>query len=146
MNGIQFRVAKSGSKLVKIPGETSHNIRAGVNPCLHNEYLGSPYSGDLNAAKATPKTAMVGGVRFHRSKNGNMYRSGIIKATRYGPPPYDPGAGAWHPNNANILSISRAGAIKKINEPCSAFSTTGNPVLSRPQDALFSEGVRLGGC
>ncbi|TVY85446.1 Zinc finger CCCH domain-containing protein [Lachnellula suecica] len=77
VQGIQFRVAKHGSKLVKVPG-------------------------DLNAAKSTPKTALVGGVRFYRSKNGNLYRSGIIKAHR------------------------RSGVVKKINEPCKAFTTTGS--------------------
>jgi hypothetical protein len=40
----------------------------------------------MNAAKATPKTATIGGVRFYRSKNGNMYRSAIIKAYRYDNP------------------------------------------------------------
>jgi hypothetical protein len=38
---------------------------------------------DDNTAKATPKTATVGGVKFYRSKNGNLYRSGIVKAQRY---------------------------------------------------------------
>ena len=27
--------------------------------------------------------ALVGGVKFHRSKNGNMYRQAIVKAHRY---------------------------------------------------------------
>jgi hypothetical protein len=40
-------------------------------------------AGDDNAAKSTPKTAAVGGVMFYRSKNGNLYRSGIVKAHRY---------------------------------------------------------------
>jgi hypothetical protein len=39
--------------------------------------------GDENAAKSTPKTATIGGVMFYRSKNGNLYRSGIVKAHRY---------------------------------------------------------------
>ncbi|PMD39050.1 hypothetical protein L207DRAFT_461767 [Hyaloscypha variabilis F] len=77
VNGIRFRVVQGGSKLVKVPG-------------------------DLNAAKSTPKSAMVGGVRFYRSKSGNMYRSGIIKAYR------------------------RTGVVKKINEPCKIFTTTGS--------------------
>jgi hypothetical protein len=40
-------------------------------------------SGDENAAQSTPKTASIGGVMFYRSKNGNLYRSGIVKAHRY---------------------------------------------------------------
>jgi hypothetical protein len=39
--------------------------------------------GDEDSAKATPKSANVGGVTFYRSKNGNLYRSGIVKAHRY---------------------------------------------------------------
>jgi len=77
VQGIRFRVSRNGSKLVKVPG-------------------------DLNAAKSTPKTALVGGVRFYRSKSGNMYRSGIIKAHR------------------------RTAVVKKINEPCKIFTTTGS--------------------
>jgi len=77
VNGIRFRVAQNGSKLVKVPG-------------------------DLNAAKSTPKSALIGGVRFHRSKSGNMYRAGIIKAHR------------------------RTGVVKRINEPCKTFTTTGS--------------------
>jgi len=80
VNGIYFRVAQNGSKLVKVPG-------------------------DLNAAKSTPKSALIGGVRFHRSKSGNMYRAGIIKAHR------------------------RTGVVKKIDEPCKMFTTTGNPFI-----------------
>lgn len=77
VQGIRFRVTKNGSKLTKVEG-------------------------DFNAARSTPKTALVGGVRFYRTKNGNMYRSGIIKAHR----------------NTRV--------VKKINEPCKAFSTTGS--------------------
>ncbi|OBT63590.1 hypothetical protein VE03_07317 [Pseudogymnoascus sp. 23342-1-I1] len=76
VQGIRFRVMKDGSKLAKVPG-------------------------DENAAKLTPKSATVGGVRFYRSKNGNLYRSGIVKAQR------------------------QPAAIKKIDEPCRLFSTTG---------------------
>ncbi|KAF7868475.1 hypothetical protein EAF04_005006 [Stromatinia cepivora] len=75
VNGIRFMVTKNGSKLVKA-------------------------SGDLTSANATPKTALIGGVKFYRSKNGNMYREGIIKATR------------------------KHGVVK-INEPCKSFTTTG---------------------
>ncbi|ESZ93096.1 hypothetical protein SBOR_6526 [Sclerotinia borealis F-4128] len=68
VSGIRFMVTKNGSKLVKA-------------------------SDVLTSANATPKTALIGGVKFYRSKNGNMYREGIIKATR-------------------------KHAVIKINEPC----------------------------
>lgn len=74
IQGIKFRVTKDGSKLAKIPGE---KIKWHFQAIIGRS---SSYTGDLNAAKSTPKTAMVGGVRFYRTKNGNMYRSGIVKA------------------------------------------------------------------
>ncbi|KAK4127080.1 hypothetical protein N657DRAFT_661330 [Parathielavia appendiculata] len=77
VQGVRFIVAKNGSKLVKVPG-------------------------DGNTAKATPKMAVIGGVKFYRSKNGNLYRHGIVKAHR------------------------QSGAVKKVNVPCKQFSMTGN--------------------
>ncbi|KAK0723980.1 hypothetical protein B0T21DRAFT_372935 [Apiosordaria backusii] len=75
VDGIQFTVTKQGSKLVKVPG-------------------------DGNSAKATPRMAVVGGVKFYRSKNGNLYRHGIVKAQQ------------------------QSGAVKKLNVPCKQFSMT----------------------
>lgn len=75
IQGIRFRVTQRGSKLVKVPG-------------------------DINPASATPKITFVGGVKFHRSKNGNLYRDGILKA-------------------------QRQTGIKKVNEPCRTFASTG---------------------
>ncbi|KEZ44317.1 hypothetical protein SAPIO_CDS3284 [Scedosporium apiospermum] len=76
IEGIRFRVSKDGGKLVKVPG-------------------------DINPPSATPKTAVVGGVKFFRSKTGNLYRDGIVKAHR------------------------RSGKYK-VDTPCKTFSTTGN--------------------
>lgn len=76
IQGVKFYVSSNGSKLIKVPG-------------------------DVNAAKATPKTTLVAGVLFHRSKSGNMYRATVIRA------------------------LGRR-AIKKINEPCRVFNTTGS--------------------
>ena len=74
VQGIRFRVTKNGSKLAKVSGE---GFDQGYQ---HNERWSSLFTGDLSSAKSTPKTAVVGGVRFYRTKNGNMYRSGVIKA------------------------------------------------------------------
>lgn len=77
MEGIRFRVANNGSKLVKVPGAPQSSL-------LYAWFLAHILmSGDLNGPKATPKMALVGGVKFHRSKNGNMYRQAIVKAHRY---------------------------------------------------------------
>ncbi|PMD56548.1 uncharacterized protein K444DRAFT_567251 [Hyaloscypha bicolor E] len=101
VNGIRFRVVQGGSKLVKVPGEEGTQ-NASDTVGLGGSIMSLQYPGDLNAAKSTPKSALVGGVRFYRSKSGNMYRSGIIKAYR------------------------RTGVVKKINEPCKIFTTTGS--------------------
>ncbi|KAK3330813.1 hypothetical protein B0H66DRAFT_544950 [Apodospora peruviana] len=98
VQGIRFVVAKNGSKLVKVLGDTS-------------------------SANATPKTAVVGGVRFYRSKNGNLYRHGIIKAQRYV---------ARNPRVQSLTSVRRqSGAVKKLNVPCKIFSMTGNSIFSK---------------
>ncbi|KAG7125516.1 Zinc finger CCCH domain-containing protein like [Verticillium longisporum] len=76
IQGISFRVTCNGSKLVKV-------------------------AGDLHSASATPKVAVVGGVHFRRSKNGNLYRQGVIKL---------------HPH----------AGVKKVNVPCRMFSSTGS--------------------
>jgi hypothetical protein len=79
VHGIRFRVVKNGSKLLRMSGKGLVGC-SGIIGCLyfHNFDLR-----DDNGAKSTPKTATVGGVMFYRSKNGNLYRSGIVKAHRY---------------------------------------------------------------
>ncbi|XXG99209.1 hypothetical protein Hte_005545 [Hypoxylon texense] len=77
VDGIRFLVVQQGSKLVKAPD-------------------------DVNPPSATPKIATIGGVRFHRTKHGNLVRHGIVKAQRF------------------------AGGIKKVNEQCKTFSWTGS--------------------
>ncbi|KAL2159319.1 hypothetical protein VTH06DRAFT_2754 [Thermothelomyces fergusii] len=81
VQGVRFVVAKNGSKLVRVPGDGN------------------------NSAKATPKMAVIGGVKFYRSKNGNLYRHGVVKAQR------------------------QSGAVKKVNVPCKQFSMTGSCTL-----------------
>ncbi|KAL9086672.1 MAG: hypothetical protein Q9165_006991 [Trypethelium subeluteriae] len=54
VDNIRFRVSSDGSKLVRIDG----------NP---------------KTARSTPKQTRIGGVLFLRSKNGNLYRSGLVK-------------------------------------------------------------------
>nr|XP_036580644.1 uncharacterized protein CTRU02_09447 [Colletotrichum truncatum]KAF6788639.1 hypothetical protein CTRU02_09447 [Colletotrichum truncatum] len=76
IQGIRYRVAHNGSKLIKV-------------------------SGDLHPVNATPKVAFVGGVKFHRSKTGNLYRAGVLR------------------------SQQRRNGVTKVDVPCSMFSLTG---------------------
>jgi len=105
IQGIRFRVMKDGSKLVKVDG-------------------------DQNSAKMTPKSATIGGVRFYRSKNGNLYRSGIVKAQRYDLLQTTHDGSDSHRTQLMHCHTRRTGAIKKIEEPCRMFSTTGTSLLS----------------
>ncbi|RBQ70401.1 hypothetical protein VDGD_08699 [Verticillium dahliae] len=95
IQGISFRVTCNGSKLVKVAGTSSRTSPPHLGPtCSH-------LPGDLHSASATPKVAVVGGVQFRRSKNGNLYRQGVIKL---------------HPH----------AGVKKVNVPCRMFSSTGS--------------------
>ncbi|KAI5209152.1 hypothetical protein E4T39_00980 [Aureobasidium subglaciale] len=71
INNIRFRVAADGSKLIRIFGEHTW-----ANPLTHH----LTFLDDSNTDPgATPKTAKVAGVTFHRSKTGNLYRAGLVK-------------------------------------------------------------------
>ncbi|EWZ50971.1 hypothetical protein FOQG_08623 [Fusarium oxysporum f. sp. raphani 54005] len=77
IEGAQFRVMDGGKKLVKIPDA-------------------------LNSSSRTPKFATVAGVKFYRTKTGNLVANRFVNDQR------------------------RTGAVKKINQPCKIFSTTGS--------------------
>jgi len=113
VNGIRFVVAKNGGKLIKVPG-ASHPSMTGPANSYGETDVG-------NSAQATPKMALVGGVRFYRSKNGNLYRHGIVKAQRY---VSRMPAGVTLTRTLNRQS----GAVKKVNVPCKNFSLTGNSI------------------
>ncbi|KAK6717421.1 hypothetical protein SNK05_000616 [Fusarium graminearum] len=77
VQGVQFRVMDGGKKLVKIPDAPN------------------------SSSSRTPKTATVAGVRFYRTKTGNLVASRIVNDHR------------------------RSGVVKKIDQLCKIFSTTG---------------------
>ncbi|KAG5750805.1 hypothetical protein H9Q69_004509 [Fusarium xylarioides] len=77
IEGVQFRVMDGGKKLVKIPDA-------------------------LNSSSRTPKFATVAGVKFYRTKTGNLVANRFVNDQR------------------------RAGTVKKINQLCKIFSTTGS--------------------
>ncbi|CAK7214488.1 hypothetical protein SCUCBS95973_002163 [Sporothrix curviconia] len=85
VEGIPFVVAKNGSKLVKLPSDT-------------------------HSASSTPKTAIVGGVKFYRSKNGNLYRHGVVRAQQR----YVPRGHANRPNCRFIHDATKVAACKEF--------------------------------
>lgn len=74
MNGLRFQVLDGGSKLARIRSEIFHRFSKSPSS--------SRPLGATDSASITPKQASIGGVSFLRSKNGNLYRSGIVKAKR----------------------------------------------------------------
>jgi hypothetical protein len=118
VQGVRFVVAKNGSKLVKVPGAS--------RPCADASQGTHIVAGDGNSAKATPKMALVGGVKFYRSKNGNLYRHGIVKAQRY--VSRDLRTGQLTP----AFFGRQSGAMRKVDVPCKQFSMTGNSNFLRP--------------
>ncbi|KAI9171412.1 CCCH zinc finger protein [Paramyrothecium foliicola] len=79
IDGIVFKVMDGGKKLARSTSDT-------------------------NSASATPKVAVVAGVKFYRTKTGNLVANRIVQNQR------------------------RSGVIKKVGERCKTFSTTGAPV------------------
>ncbi|EHK24779.1 uncharacterized protein TRIVIDRAFT_178368 [Trichoderma virens Gv29-8] len=77
VNGIRFRVLDGGKKLVKAPD-------------------------DPTSAAMTPKLTVIAGVKFHRTKTGNLVAQRIVRDQR------------------------RSGAVKKLDQRCKIFSTTGS--------------------
>ncbi|KAM5355848.1 hypothetical protein ACJ41O_002494 [Fusarium nematophilum] len=95
IEGIQFRVVDGGKKLVKIPGAWMlQEPLDGRRPL--------PSSDAPHSSSRTPKSAVIAGVKFYRTKTGNLVANRIVNDQR------------------------RSGVVKKINEPCKIFSTTGN--------------------
>ncbi|MBE7181718.1 MAG: hypothetical protein INR71_11030, partial [Terriglobus roseus] len=95
VNGVQFRVADGGSKLIK---SSSH------------------------PAALVPKRASVGGVTFFRSKNGNLYRAGIVKPKQW----------VEGERGATAVLTSGRSKLKKSSERCATFSTTGISTFAPP--------------
>ncbi|KAK6199711.1 hypothetical protein LQW54_009965 [Pestalotiopsis sp. IQ-011] len=95
VEGIRFQITKQGSKLVRAPGKHMSP------PAPTSFVVCSVITDDKNPPSATPRIALIGGVKFYRTQSGNLVRHGIAKAQRL------------------------AHGIKKVDIPCRAFSWTG---------------------
>ncbi|KAL8669489.1 MAG: hypothetical protein Q9168_005923 [Polycauliona sp. 1 TL-2023] len=76
IDGLRFQVLKDGSKLVRIFGEGIYGESAlsGGQARL--------IIGPIDTSRPTPKRTNVQGVTFVRSKQGNLYRSGVVRASK----------------------------------------------------------------
>ncbi|WPG97981.1 CCCH zinc finger protein [Acrodontium crateriforme] len=75
VEGIRFQLQDDGSKLVRVAGE--HISRDGTNTGITLNTLDSS-----TASKESPKRAMIAGVLFLRTKNGNLIRATVTKTTK----------------------------------------------------------------
>lgn len=109
VDGVHFRVMDGGKKLVKIAGASqTRSILARERASLQ---IGAP-----NSSSHTPKSTIVAGVKFHRTKTGNLVAERVVTDQRYVAPL----------GSTNSLTMARrSGVVKKTNEPCKIFSTTG---------------------
>jgi hypothetical protein len=73
---IPFRVVKGGSKLARVSSEIYIATRSAIGISLRG-------ADDPMLAKNTPKRAVIGGVKFVRSRNGNLHRLGAVKSKRW---------------------------------------------------------------
>lgn len=87
-------------------------------------------------APPTPKTATLSGVRFHRTKTGNLVANRVVKDHRYVGLESADGYLTHHPR--------RSGAVKKVDELCKIFSTTGNFSFSAIYDLTTIIGRYVG--
>jgi hypothetical protein len=142
VEGVHFRVMDGGKKLVKIAGAYQTQPRPDQERALHQ--IGAP-----NSSSQTPKSTIVAGVKFYRTKTGNLVANRIVNDQRYVTQPR---------STKPLMSLRRSGVVKKTNEPCKIFSTTGNfsfsdrsrpPIteLDRPgEDRIILTTLPLGSC
>lgn len=77
VDGLTFRVAKGGRKLIRTSGKGETSAISRQQQRLEMLIVVDARQG------ATPKKALVGGVTFVRSQNGNMWRAGYVSLQRY---------------------------------------------------------------
>lgn len=115
INDMRFRVAADGSKLIRIFGEFSYQADMIAGQFLNHA------DGSNKDAQTTPKEAKIAGVTFHRSKNGNLYRAGLVRRSlRY--QELQKSRGKW--NRLLTAPCSRAKTTKST-KLCPKFTSTG---------------------
>lgn len=120
INNLRFRVAADGSKLIRMFGEPTFSS-------LNQQNLISPDDSNSDP-KATPKQTKVAGVTFHRSKNGNLYRAGLVKKSmRYRSKSQE----LWKTQSLIDPNTNRQHSVKKSTELCPRFTATGTDFSNR---------------
>lgn len=115
VEGVRFLVADGGKKLRRAAGEFSTHS-GGLPGISYTE------SDNSSAAPPTPKTAFIAGVQFHRTKTGNLVANRVVKDQRYV---------SVHGKTQLLTIERRSGTVKKFDERCKIFSTTGNLLFQK---------------
>lgn len=110
VGGLAFHVAPDGSKLIRVPGERRMMTHIGADHLK--------LADGANKAQSTPKQVKIAGVLFHRSKTGNLLRSGLVKRQRYRTSPRESRSG-------QLTSVRRQEKTKKSTKLCPSFTSTG---------------------
>lgn len=116
-NGIRFIIADGGSKLIRASGGL-------IVWKMTSQYINGSVIGDDNVGKPTPQHAVVGGIKFLRSKHGNLYRSGYVKTMRWVTKAL---CAMCFPR---LTGSSSQAEPKRVAQPCPTFSTTGRSILA----------------
>lgn len=125
IGGLSYRVTPDGSRLQRLPS------RLLLNPHQRSELI---YSSEVEQDEiVTPPRVTVGGVVFLRSKNGNLWRSGILKAKRLASQLISSA------RNHGMRDFSdpshyhdRSGATNTKTELCRFFTSTGKRLSTHP--------------
>lgn len=75
IGSVRFHVLNGGKKLVKAAGKLKMMVESNIPPLTATD--------DRNSASATPKTTVISGVKFRRTKTGNLVPDRIIQHHRY---------------------------------------------------------------
>lgn len=128
VNDVPFKIMRGGSKLVRVSGM-----------CLSKPALslgtGLPFIDDPDKANTTPKRVTVAGVAFVRSKNGNLHRLGAVTSKK--------SVRNIYPLNTTLTPPRNPTAVKKRDELCKRFTTTGILFSNGPSASPSTPSVQL---
>lgn len=124
VEGVRFRVLDGGKKLARVPGE----LEGVAGPLYQRAWA---YLADDTNPTPTPKSTIIAGVKFYRTKSGNLVVNRVVKDQR---------CVSFTRGNSDLTFRSRSAATKKIDEPCKIFSTSGT--VFAPCKAFHSSATR----
>lgn len=119
IDGIKYSVQSGGSKLVRIKG---------LSPLPGKENFIEAELGPNDSTLSTPKQVTVSGIQFLRSKNGNLYRSTVVKRNWYGRENCDAMERKLKKQRRNSTG---AGITGKSSALCKRFANTGKSPSTR---------------